>query len=168
MDPNLLRLQRALSSAVHGMSPEQLARRPAEGKWSAAEILEHLYRTFTGTAKGFERCLQAGKPLVSPATRRQRFAALLVVGFGHMPRGRQAPQHTLPRGLPAETVLSDLEARIAAMDQAIRCCEQQYGRKAKLLDHPILGPLTGRQWRKFHRVHGEHHARQILRLRQKQ
>jgi hypothetical protein len=28
-----------------------------------------------------------------------------------------------------------------------------------------LGPLTGAQWRKFHLVHGRHHARQIRQLR---
>jgi hypothetical protein len=34
------------------------------------------------------------------------------------------------------------------------------------LDHPILGPLTGGQWRKFHLVHGLHHVKQIRRLRE--
>jgi hypothetical protein len=29
------------------------------------------------------------------------------------------------------------------------------------MDHLILGPLTAGQWRKFHWVHGQHHARQI-------
>jgi hypothetical protein len=29
------------------------------------------------------------------------------------------------------------------------------------MDHPFLGPLTASQWRKFHLVHGRHHARQI-------
>ncbi|HEY3972851.1 MAG TPA: DUF1569 domain-containing protein [Candidatus Sulfotelmatobacter sp.] len=45
-------------------------------------------------------------------------------------------------------------------------CEKQQGRSRKLLDHPILGPLTGNQWRKFHLVHGLHHVKQIRRLRQ--
>jgi hypothetical protein len=30
--------------------------------------LEHLYLTYTGTTKGFERVVDGGKPLASPAT----------------------------------------------------------------------------------------------------
>jgi hypothetical protein len=28
----------------------------------------------------------------------------------------------------------------------------------------MLGPLTAGQWRKFHLIHGRHHAKQIRRL----
>jgi hypothetical protein len=35
-----------------------------------------------------------------------------------------------------------------------------------VLDHLILGPLTAAQWRKFHWIHGRHHVKQILRLRE--
>ena len=51
------------------------------------------------------------------------------------------------------------------MDKLIAQCEAQYGARNKVLDHPILGPLTARQWRKFHWVHGRHHMKQISRLR---
>jgi hypothetical protein len=52
------------------------------------------------------------------------------------------------------------------MDEAIAQCESRFGKQNRLLDHPILGPLTGRQWRKFHWVHGHHHLKQIQGLRQ--
>jgi hypothetical protein len=51
------------------------------------------------------------------------------------------------------------------MDEVIRQCEEKIGRGTKLLDHPILGPLTASQWRKFHLVHGLHHGKQLRRLR---
>jgi hypothetical protein len=35
------------------------------------------------------------------------------------------------------------------------------------LDHPILGPFSIAQWRKFHLVHGLHHVKQIQRLKDK-
>jgi len=54
---------------------------------------------------------------------------------------------------------------IAAMGELIQRCEERFGAKTRLLDHPILGPLTAEQWRKFHWVHGRHHAKQILRLK---
>src|SRR5438034_5788474 len=64
MDSCLERLLNAITSATRGMTVEELTRHP-EGKWSSAQILEHLYLTYTGTAKGFERCCEAGKPLAS-------------------------------------------------------------------------------------------------------
>ena len=75
MDSYLERLQQAIASATHGMSDEELTRQP-EGKWSAAEVLEHLYLTYTGTQKAFERCLKAGKPLAGAPTLKQRVAAV--------------------------------------------------------------------------------------------
>jgi len=87
------------------------------------------------------------------------------VGFGHMPEGRKAPENTRPRGLAAEQVRNEVGAKIGAMDAIVGQCEERFGRGVRLLDHPILGPLTATQWRKFHLVHGMHHQRQILRLR---
>ena len=52
------------------------------------------------------------------------------------------------------------------MDEAIAQCEQRYGSRAMVLDHPVLGPLTARQWRKFHLAHGRHHVKQIRERRQ--
>ncbi len=164
MDLYLQRLQEAVQSATHGMTTEALTRHP-EGKWSAAEILEHLYLTYTGTVKGFQRCLQAAKPLASSPSFMQRVATAVVVGAGHMPNGRKAPENTRPRGMPAEKLLAEILSQIGAMDDVIAQCETRYGRRTKVLDHPILGALTARQWRKFHWVHGQHHVKQILRLR---
>jgi len=158
------RLQEALTSATRGMTWEDLERHP-EGKWSAAQVLEHLYLTYTGTVKGFTRCLETGRPLVTPPTLRHRITTLVVVGLRHLPGGREAPKNTRPQGMSAEAVLREVPRQIAAMDEIIARTEQRFGKGKKVLDHPILGPLTTDQWRKFHWVHGRHHAKQIVRLR---
>jgi hypothetical protein len=69
MDSRLQQLKEALESAVEGMSSEQLSWHP-DGKWCAAEVLEHLYLTYTGTIKGFERVMTSGKPLAAGAASR--------------------------------------------------------------------------------------------------
>ena len=99
-------------------------------------------------------------------TSRDRVRTIVVVGLGHMPKGRQSPKHALPRGMTPEQVTREIGPRISAMDEAIAQCESRFGEQNRLLDHPILGPLTGRQWRKFHWVHGRHHIKQIQSLRQ--
>ena len=50
---------------------EQLNWHPP-GKWSVAEILEHLYLTYTGTSKGFSRLLDSGKASDKLPTFKQR------------------------------------------------------------------------------------------------
>lgn len=172
MDSYLERLQEALASATAELSGEQLAHRPGghpdghpDQKWSVAEVLEHLYLTYTGTRKGFERCLQSGKPMASSITVAQRVKIALVIQLGYFPKGRKSPERAVPKGMPADRVMADIREQIAAMGDVIAKCEARHGARTRVLDHPILGPLTAGQWRKFHWVHGSHHLKQILRLR---
>jgi hypothetical protein len=164
MDSRLEQLKQALESAVEGMSSGQLSWHP-EGKWCAGEVLEHLYLTYTGSIRGFQKVLDGGTPLARRRTVMDRVRTLVVVGFGHFPEGRRAPANTVPKGLATEQVRSEIAEKIVAMDAAIAQCEERWGRGVMLLDHPVLGPLTGAQWRKFHLVHGLHHQKQLLRLR---
>ena len=165
MDSRLEKLKENLESAVEGMSSEQLSWH-LPGKWCAAEVLEHLYLTYTGTITWFERVMRKGKPLASRASMAQRVLTFVVVGLGHMPAGRKAPAMVQPKGLPVEQVRNEIGAKLVAMDAIIAQCEARFGRQVKLLDHPILGPLTATQFRKLHLVHGRHHQKQLLRLRE--
>ena len=127
MDSRLDKLKKSLDSAVEGMSSEQWRWHPP-GKWCAAEVLEHLYLSYTGTIKGFERIMTAGKPLASRASMAQRVRSLVVVGLGHMPAGTKVPAVAVPKGLAAETVLNEFGAKIEAMDVIIAQCETRFGR----------------------------------------
>jgi hypothetical protein len=161
MDRRLERLQKEIVGAIEGMTLEQLqAHRPP--KWSASQVLEHLYLSYTGTIKGFER-VAAGQHCPSKPSWTHRARRLVVLGLSHLPAGREAPANTRPRGLETEKVVAEIGPRIGEMDEIITRCEQTRGR-GRLLDHPILGPLTAAQWRKFHLVHGLHHVKQIRRL----
>ena len=165
MDFYLQRLQDAIVAATAGMSPEALGRRPQPDKWSAAEILEHLYLTYTGTTKGFEKCIEAGAPLARARTWGDRARTTVVVGMGYLPEGRKSPKNAEPRGIPCDRVLAEFAEKIGAMDAVIGKAEEKFGSRIPLVDHPILGPLRAAQWRKFHWVHGRHHLKQLERLR---
>jgi hypothetical protein len=164
MDSYLQRLHDAISSATRGMDTAALTRHP-EGKWCAAQVLEHLYLTYAGSAKGFERCLQEGRPLARTVTLKERVSTFVVTSLGYFPEGRKSPERMVPRGMAAEEVVGVIETKLAAMDELITQCEARFGRSTRILDHPVLGPLTARQWRKFHLVHAQHHMKQIMKLR---
>ncbi len=165
MDSRLDELEESLQAAVEGMSSEQLSWHPP-GKWCASEVLEHLYLSYIGTIGGFERVMRQGKELGSRASMTQRMLTSVVVGFGHIPTGFKAPAIVQPKGLPAEQVRREIREKIVAMDAIITQCETRFGRRVRLLDHPILGPLNAMQWRKLHVVHGRHHLKQLLHLRE--
>jgi DinB superfamily len=163
MDRHLEKLQKEIAMAVEGITPDQL-RWHVPGKWSVAEVLEHLYLTYTGTIKGFER-VAAGQHFPSKPERIHPARRFVVLVLGHMPAGREAPANTRPRGLDPEKIRVEINTRISEMDETITRCAEACG-SGRLLDHPILGPLTAAQWRKFHLVHGRHHVQQIRRLRE--
>jgi hypothetical protein len=165
MNAYFQRLQDAIESATRNMSVAELVQRPAEGKWSPAEILEHLNLTYIGTVKNLERSLAAGRPLGGAPTLQQRLRSSLVVDLGYIPTGRTSPDAAKPKGMGAENILVEINSRIAQLDDVIEKCENKFGKRSFVAKHPMLGPFTMQQWRKFHWVHGKHHIRQIERIR---
>lgn len=160
-------LQRALDAVereTRGMPPDQLNWH-REGKWSAAQIIEHLSLAFSSTCKAMERALQQGRADRNKPKLREWLATLLVVEIGYFPSGRQAPEWTLPRGLEAAQAVDTLRTALLEMDAKIGDAQAKLG-EGVVAVHPIIGPLTARQWRKFHWSHTRHHMKQIACLRE--
>jgi hypothetical protein len=160
MDSYLQRLRSELEQSTAGASADVMAQAPP-GKWSADQILEHLLLTYRNTARSLEKCLARGVPLATRASFKERFASLLVVGLGYLPTGRNSPERVTPRGTNPEEVRCKIWEELDKMDAGLEKCASQFGVRTKLMNHPFLGPLTVDQWRKFHWIHGRHHARQI-------
>jgi hypothetical protein len=164
MHPQSEAIRQLLLDVTQGMEPTTLAQHP-EGKWSTAQIVEHLSRTYTATARVMQKCVEAGQPIATRPTPYQRVAAFLVTGVGYFPGGRKAPSFAEPRGLGSGLVLPQMFAELARMEELISQCEARHGAVVPIADHFILGPLNASQWRKFHFLHARHHSRQISRLR---
>ncbi len=135
--------------------------RALDGKWSSGQILEHLLLTFKGTTKGVRNVMEAGRPLGGKPTLRDRVRTIYVSKLGMMPSGNLSPEAVVPKdGLDMETVRRFYDA-LVALDSTLADAERRFGRNAKLLDHPSLGPLSTKDWRRFHRTHASHHLKQI-------
>jgi hypothetical protein len=160
MDSYLQRLHEELEHTIAGTNPATLETAP-DGKWSPAQILEHLLLTYQGTNKGAAKCLEKGTSLATAGTFKDLVRSFVVVHLGYFPSGRKAPERAVPKGMPAEEVQRAIFAEIRQMDAGLSECERRFGPARKIMDHPVLGPFNVRQWRKFHWVHGRHHARQI-------
>jgi hypothetical protein len=155
-------LRHELDDAVEGASVGAMEQSP-DGKWSPAQILEHLFLTYKHTNRGLAKCVETGAPLPTRAGFKKRLARVLVINFGYIPEGRKAPERAVPQGMRLEEVRQALISELQRMDSGFDDCERRFGVRTKLMDHPFLGPLTAEQWRKFHWIHARHHARQIRR-----
>jgi hypothetical protein len=163
MDKKLAELKLALRRALAGLTGDDLTRHP-EGHWSVLQVIDHLNLTYLGTIKNFENRL-ATHTRGDGDRRSKRWRRITVVNLGFFPPGRKSPKAVHPRDLPPQTVTEEVFQNLARMDGIIAESETRFNRHELVATHPILGPLTGAEWRKFHLVHGKHHAKQILRLR---
>ena len=185
MQPWLDRLRREIEEATGGLSEGAWGRAP-EGRWNSAQIVEHLGRTYGGTAKMVEKHLSGpdaaakvpgdpaktppgfapgptpgSKPTSRPVTLKQRWLQFLVIGMGQFPSERRAPSFTLPEGMPGAAALQKALSGLERMSTALDAAEQQWGSGQRIGDHVFFGPLTIAQWKKFHYLHGHHHVQQI-------
>ena len=164
MNSQFERVSSLIERAIAGLSEHELAWH-AEGKWSSAEVLEHLARAFGGTAKAMQRALPLATPDCRAMTFGERLKIATVVHCGYFPPGRKSPEQVLPRGLPPAEVLKSIRENLRSMDAAVAQCEGKFGNRRKMFPHPVLGPLNIAEWRKFHLVHTRHHMKQIERMR---
>jgi hypothetical protein len=164
MDVWLSRLSDEMESALEGIGSEPLEWAPA-GKWNVAKILEHLSMAFSGTARTLEEALAKSAAKVRRPTARERIAIFVVTTVGYFPLGRKAPKFVVPTGKDGETALRQFRENLRRMDAALTSAERRWG-KELIAVHPIIGPMTTHQWRRFHFVHTRHHAKQVRALRQ--
>jgi DinB superfamily len=166
LDDDLQRALEAVEAATATITAAQLVRR-RPGKWSAAEIVEHCALACGATSKLLRWYLDGGKLKGSEPTEEQRAMTKFVIGGGQFPPGLKAPPFAVPRGMEPERVLVVFREALVVLDATVARCDGAFGGEVTLGRHPILGPLTGKQWCRFHRVHTSHHARQIedIRLR---
>lgn len=163
MHPKVEATWKMIERATAGMSPEEMARHP-EGKWCAAEVVEHLLITYTATNAGLRKVLAKGTPHARRPTLKDLSFQFAVLGITYFPTGRKAPAATVPKGLDPAKVVPAVSQALPDMDAAITECEKRFG-KVRIADHPVLGPLTAEQWRTFHFVHARHHMKQVERLK---
>jgi hypothetical protein len=167
--PLLDQTREMLAAPLAGCSAEQLARHPAgdPARWSASQVTEHLSATWRSTTNGIEDRLQKNRPLRTRSTLAQCLLQLAICECGYFPKGRNAPLAVQPGKVPSEPLSGDeliarFSATLGVMDGMLNRIESQ-SKNATVLTHLLLGPLSVRQWRRFHRTHARHHLAQIER-----
>jgi Protein of unknown function (DUF1569) len=164
MDCHLQKALEEIQRATQGMSTEELAWHPV-GKWSSAQILEHLTLTFSGTVKGMQRVLASDGTGSRKRTLKNRLSAFIVADLGYFPSGRKSPDMAVPSSGNPDMAVENIVRNLTEMDVVLTEVEQKKGPNARV-PHPVIGPLKISQWRRFHLLHTRHHMKQIVRLRE--
>ncbi len=159
-DAALGKARALLDEAIGGMSLDDL-QRAETGRWSPAQILEHLAKAYGSTAYIMRKAVADGAPKGRAPSWKQRLFAFAIVQGGYFPTGVKAPAITEPSGVAPEQALAMARDALLDLDQAADACLTRFGPQARVANHPLLGGFTVDQWRRFHWRHTAHHARQI-------
>jgi hypothetical protein len=141
--------------------PEAAWQQAPAGKWTPAQIVEHLALAVELSATTFAT-RRAKEPMTRRGTTlREKVGKVFTLGLGWFPPGRKAPPPTTPapRVEPraAEAHFRAALAAWAAVERDLLPAR----RHDLFVKHPRLGDLTLEEWARFHVVHARHHARQI-------
>lgn len=170
MHADLEAITAGFEAVLAGRTAEDCRRHPGEDarRWDAEQIVAHLVLTYQSTEGLLRKRLESGQPVEGLKTLMQRMLQWLVIGRGMLPKGAKAPEYTLPDRLRwgarcGAELVAELRAELERMDGLLAECEAKFG-SSPVGMHFIFGPLTARQWRRFHRVHGLHHLKQVKAL----
>ncbi len=131
------------------------------GKWTPAQIVEHLALGLTLSAATFQTRGNHAPMSRRPRTPAEHVARFFIFGLHWFPPGRKAPERTTPAPeISRAAAQAHFVEGIEAWDQVDRALLP--ARRADLfVKHPRMGDLTIEEWMHFHLLHARHHARQI-------
>jgi DinB family protein len=147
-------------SAARAVVPGSFAKPRAEGKWSPAQIAEHLAKSYEMSLEMLTGRYAGPRPpfLVRPFVR--FFLLRPVLQKGAFARPFQSPsplRASQDPGLP-DVVLPRLERASRAVEQAV-LAEQAAGRTR--VDHAFFGRIPIADHLRFQVIHTRHHRRQL-------
>lgn len=165
-------IESRISRELSGLDGEAAQRHPGDKGylWSMQQVIEHLILSYRLTAEKLEARLRKGS--ISRHKRRsplQWILQIMVISFGHFPRGVPAFDQTLPASgslpiIDGDDLALRLATEMKSMDDLLDSCRQRFGME-RITAHPLLGPLRVDQWRRYHAVHTLHHLEQLQRIR---
>ncbi|MFN3597566.1 MAG: DinB family protein [Rubricoccaceae bacterium] len=154
----------AFLNALEGLPADVLARAPAPGAWSLAQLAEHLYRVEEQVVAGAERARARPSSRGLPALPRLRAAVLRAVLRLPVripaPRGAGAVLPSDAPDMPA--VAAAWRALDARRERAFGTMDAAWLRRPAFR-HPLLGLMPPHDALAFAAQHFDHHVAQLRR-----
>jgi hypothetical protein len=150
-----------LLAEVADLDDAQWHFKPAPGRWSIAENLEHI--VLIESRVHAIVCGMADAPPAEPDRKNSEIDELIVSQVPLRTMKVQAPERVLPTGQwdPPETRRRFVEGR----GHTLRLLVEAPALRGHVVPHPILGPWDGYQWILAAAGHGARHHAQILEVK---
>ncbi|WP_342565882.1 DinB family protein [Paenibacillus sp. FSL R7-0345] len=147
-------IREQIYEAVSGLSSETLNQKPAEGKWSAVQVMEHLYLMEKAITAGIMQALSAD----SDTTTEPKPYQLTL----DRSRFIDAPAHLVPTEefIPLGDVRARLDQSRAALEAVLAQSDRDVWSR-KVYPHPVFGIMDVAQWVDFVGIHEERHLAQL-------
>ena len=139
----------------------------AEGKWSAAQNIEHLCTSTFPMAKGMSMPKLMMKATFGTNNRSEKTIVELYAKYqSALAGGQKAPAKFDPESIGNEKKVEMLEKFAYARDKVITVLDKWDDKSLSkyILPHPALGKLTIREMLFFTIFHTEHHLNTIKRI----
>ncbi len=156
---------------VEGLTPKQWEFRPAEGRWSIAECLEHVIRVENRICGMIGKALKEGSPQpekqLPPADLREKDATI-AKGVVDRSVTRQAPEPVRPDGKwqGDGELLAEFRKTRERSAEFVRATEGDL--RSYFQTHGGFGEIDCYQWLIVMSLHGARHADQMEEIRASQ
>jgi uncharacterized damage-inducible protein DinB len=143
---------------AQGLSPAQFHYRPEPGRWTVAEILEHITLVEQRILAGLMRTLdQPPDPIKKSAFTDEQ----LLPNSGLVRQKIQAPEVLHPTSRwPLENLLTEFDAARQRTVQFAAAAADSKELRQYFMPHPLFGELDGYQWFMLAAGHSERHCNQ--------
>lgn len=152
---------RLFSALIVSLSADQLMK-SNDGKWNAAQLIDHIIKSVSPVKLAFSMPLFVLKLVFGRANRPSRGYDELVAKYqSKLQAGGKAPKRFWPKAsLAVNQQATVLDQNIVALcAQVESLTETQLDRY--LLPHPLLGKITLREMLYFTIYHVQHHQQQV-------
>lgn len=131
-----------------------------EGKWTAGQQLDHIYRSVSALNKGLALPKPIIRLMIGSANRPSKdYDALVLKYKAKLGQGGRAMGRFVPKALTPERKIASGEKLIKTVDSLCRKVAKYNEKELDyyILPHPLLGKLTIREMLYFTIYHAEHH-----------
>lgn len=158
----MIAVRERILAVVAGRSDAELARPPADGGWSAVEVLDHIRTAESQLGKALRK-IQNGEPVRIP---RRAYFYRLPMSLAFSPVKIKAPKPVRPKPL-AELVPKEVVDGLHASRHALLVYVDEIGEEAfsrLMVPHFLLGRFSGVDWLRFIAGHEKRHLGQVERV----
>jgi hypothetical protein len=149
----------AFVSSARGIDPAAWSTPRSEGKWSPAQIAEHLAIVYEYNRKVVMGTAEGGAPrFLQPLVR--WFIVTRTLKAGRFTRNGRAPAIFRPAAAPAAApvVLERLTKALSGFESDIRSGHPE---ARHMVRHPFFGPLPTIDYLRLQAIHARHHRSQL-------